>query len=207
MIRILLADDHAIIRSGIRFMLQDAKDIAIIAEAATGEATVELTRQLKPDIVLMDINMPGTDGFSASMQLLNGTFSAKILVITNQQDGVLQNRLLQMGVLGYLSKNTDPEILKKIIRAIYAGKPFANMIPAAVTKPESLFSVLSDRELQIALMIARGMESKEIANRLFLSPKTVHGYHRDILKKLGVAKDVELARLMIRHGLIDLDNI
>jgi len=206
MIRILLADDHDIVRSGMRLTLQDANDIEIIAEAKTGEEAVLLAQQLKPDIVLMDMNMPGTDGFSASMQLLQRGLLVKILIISSQKNNVLQPRLLQMGISGYLSKNTAPEIVKKAIRAIYAGGTFFD-VPSSSLPTNPLFNTLSDRELQIVLMIARGMESSEIAERLFLSKKTVHGYHRELLKKLGIKKDVELTRLVIQHGLIDLDSL
>lgn len=206
MIRILLADDHGIVRSGMRSTLKDANDMKIIAEAKTGEEAVTLAQQLKPDIILMDINMPGTDGFSASLQLLQSGLAVKVLIISGQPDSMIQRRLLQMGISGYLTKNTSPEILKKAIRAVYAGEQYFD-IPAAIMPADSPFNLLSDRELQIALMVARGMTTKEIAQHLFLSNKTVNGYHRDLLKKLDVKKDVELTRLALQYQLIDLENV
>jgi len=205
MIRVILVDDHEIVRSAIKLTLKDAKDIEIVAEAKTGEEAVSLTKRLKPDIVLMDMNMPGTDGFSASMQLLQNTVPVKILIISSQESDVLQPRLLQRGISGYISKNAAPETLKEAIRAVHAGKKF--FVTTTPTPTNSPFTDLSDRELQITLMIAKGMESQEIAERLFLSKKTIHGYHRDLLKKLGVKKDVDLTRLAIKYGLIDLDSV
>jgi two-component system invasion response regulator UvrY len=204
MIRVLLVDDHELARTGMRRTLQDTHDIEVIAEAKSGEEAVLLAQQLKPDVMLMDLNMPGTDGFSASVQLLHNHLSIKILIISGREDNMLIPHFSEMGVCGYISKNTPPETLKKIIRAIYAGEKCFNTISAT---PISPFAMLSDRELQIALMVARGMESQEIAERLFLSKKTVHGYHRDLLKKLGLKKDVELARLILQYGLIDLDSV
>lgn len=208
MIRIILADDHAIVRSGIRLALQTDPHIKILAEAKTGEEAVLLAQQHKPDIVLMDMNMPGTDGFSASIQLLNHTSPPKILIVSSQESVVLQTRLLRLGISGYLSKNTEPETLKKAIHAIYAGEKFLDLPCSETLEGDSLlFDRLSDRELQIMLMIVRGMKSQEIATRLFLSKKTIHGYHREICKKLEVKKDVDMARLVIRNGLIDMDSL
>jgi two-component system invasion response regulator UvrY len=207
-INIILADDHAIVRAGIRLALQSDPGIQVIAEAKTGEEAVWLAQQHKPDIVLMDMNMPGTDGFSASLQILHHVTPPKIVIVSSQESFVLQTRLLRLGISGYLSKNVTPEILKKAIHMVHAGENFFDL-PCTDTPGISsvLFEKLSDRELQIMLMIVRGMESEEIATRLFLSKKTIHGYHREICKKLGVKKDVELARLVISQGLIDIDSL
>lgn len=206
MIRILLADDHEIVRTGLRLTLSHISDIEIVAEAKTGSEAVLLAQQLKPDIVLMDMNMPDTDGFSACVQLLHNAFAFKILVISGQENSVLMPRLLEMGASGYVSKDTPPEELQRIIRAVYAGEKLLDA-KASIKNKNSPFHLLSDRELQVALMVARGMESNEIADRLFLSRKTVHGYHRELLKKLGIKKDVELTHLALKHGLLDLDSV
>lgn len=208
MIRIIIADDHGIVRSGIRALLQHASDITIVAEAKNGEEAVRLTQGLKPDVVLMDLNMPGTDGFTASMQLLNSATPAKILIVSTQEDEILPARLLHIGVCGYLTKRDTPKALVKAIRCIYAGENYFHVPHANISDaPDSPFKVLSDREFQIALMVARGMESQEIADRLFLSKKTIHGYHRDLLKKLGMVSNVDLVHLVIKYGLIDLDSV
>lgn len=208
MIKILVADDHGLVRSGIRSLLEEVDDIKIVAEAKSGEEAVRLTQQLKPDVVLMDINMPGTDGFSASMQLLNSAAPAKILIISAQEDEIIPARLLQIGVCGYLTKKDSPDILVDAIRAVHAGEHYFHTPDGVISDVlESPFTQLSDRELQIALMVARGMEPEEIGNRLFLNKKTIHGYHRDLLKKLNITTDIDLVHLIIKHGLIDLDSV
>ncbi len=204
MITVLLADDHEIVRAGMRSNLEDADDMEVVAEAKNGEEAIILALEFKPDVMLMDLNMPGTDGFSASVQLLRNHPTIKILIVSGQKDDILIPRLSEIGICGYVSKNIQPAVLKKVIRAVYAGEKYFNTISSDSTSP---FMMISDRELQIALMITRGMECDEIAERLYLSKKTVQGYHRDLLKKLGFKKDVELARLVLQHGLIDLNSV
>lgn len=209
MIKIIVVDDHGIVRAGIRRLLQCDGDIEIVAEAKTGEEAVQLVQELKPDVVLMDINMPGTDGFSASMQLLHSSSSVKVLIISAQEDDIIPSRLLKMGVSGYLTKSDNADALVKAIHTIHAGGHYFHTPQSIILEntQEPPFSQLSDREFQIVLMVARGMDAKEIAERLFLSTKTVNGYHHDLMKKLGLNSDIELAHLVMQRGLLDLDSV
>lgn len=213
MIKVILADDHELVRAGIRLMLQDASDIEVVGEAGSGEEAIKLVQQLQPDLVLMDISMPGLGGFGASIRLLQGTFAVKVLIISSHKDHVIPARLLQLGASGYLSKEISAEELKKAIHSVYAGhhyvdsflmdRVFESLSPQLLKATNSPFAELSERELQIMLMIARGMEIKEIAQKLYLSSKTINGYHRDILQKMKVKTDVELALKAIEYSLVD----
>lgn len=213
MIKVLIADDHEIVRAGIKLMLKDAADIEIVGEASSGEEAVQLVQKLKPDVALMDISMPGIGGLGASIRLLQGSTPVKVLIISSHKDHVIPARLLQLGAAGYLSKEVTPEELKKAIRSIHAGQHYVDafllnqvfeaLTPGKLKESNSPFAALSERELQIMLMAARGMEIKEIAQKLYLSAKTINGYHRDILKKMHVKTDVELALLAIEYNLID----
>lgn len=209
MISILIVDDHELVRSGIKSFLRDEGDIEVVAEANSGEEAVILAKKFTPDLILMDINMPGTDGFTASLQLLKSMSTTKILVISSQEDQCIPPRLLKMGVAGYLSKNATQESLLHMIRALCTQSTAPPTFSwEADSYPTNLpFHKLSDREFQIALMIAKGMQTEEVAERVFLNKKTIQGYHRNILKKLDIQTDTQLIHLVIQHRLIDFDSI
>lgn len=214
MIRILLVDDHELVRTGIKLMLKDTADIEVGAEAGNGEEAVRLARELRPDIILMDVNMPGIGGLEATIRLLRSEPSTKVLILSTHTDEFLPSRLISLGAAGYLSKNTNREELIKAIHTIYSGNFYVDpsmmdriVLPRFTPKDNNTpISELTERELQVLLMVARGMEVNEIAQKLFLSNKTVNGYRSSILKKLGVKTDVEAARIAIKHGLIDVDS-
>jgi len=215
MTKILLVDDHELVRTGIKLMLSGATNIEIVGEASTGEEAVNLARELKPDIVLMDINMPGIGGMEATIRLIRSDPAIKILVISTHKDDFLPSRLISIGAAGYLTKTANREELVNAIMCIQDGNRYVNpmmldqiILPRFTTNNEviSPFAQLSERELQILLMVARGIETEEIAKKLFLSTKTINGYRGAVLKKLGVRTDVEATRIAIKHGLIDVDS-
>lgn len=213
MTRILLVDDHELVRTGIKLMLNGAEGIEIVGEASSGEEAVNMAKELKPDIVLMDINMPGIGGMEATMRLIRDP-SIKILIISTHTEEFLPSRLINLGAAGYLTKRASREDLIRAITSIQEGERYVDpamldqiVLPRFVSREMvSPFAQLSERELQILLMVARGIETEEIAKKLFLSTKTINGYRSNILKKLGVKTDVEATRIAIQHGLIDVDS-
>ncbi|HVV68123.1 MAG TPA: response regulator [Gammaproteobacteria bacterium] len=215
MIRILLVDDHEVVRTGIKMLLMDVLDIEIVGEAGNGEEAIRLARELVPDIILMDVNMPGIGGLEATIRLLRNEPTAKILIISAHTDDFLPARLLSLGAVGYLSKSASRDQMIEAINTIYAGNRYVDpimmdniVIPRLKVKDNKAIPLakLSERELQILLMVARGMDVNEIAKKLFLSNKTVNGYRSTILKKLRVKTDVEATRIAIEYGLIDVDS-
>ncbi len=214
MTRILLVDDHEIVRTGIKLMLNAVDEFEIVGEASSGEEAIGLARELKPDIILMDVNMPGIGGVEATVRLLRTDTAVKILIISSQNDDFLPARLISIGASGYLTKQASSEEMVKAIKSIELGNRYidSSMIDRiilphfAAQDQASPFTELNERELQVLLMVARGIDPDEIAQKLFLSIKTINGYRSNILRKLGVKTDVEAARLAIKHGLIDVDS-
>ncbi len=213
MIRILLVDDHAVVRTGIKLMLKDALDIEVIGEAPNGEDAIQLARELKPDVVLMDINMPGIGGLEATLRILRNDTSIKVLIISTHDDDILPARFMSLGASGYLNKRASQSDLIRAIQSIHAGNYYVD--PAVLshtimqkppTEDTAQLEQLSERELQILLMVARGIEVSDIAKKLYVSAKTINGYRNSILRKLVVKNTSRPLRIAIIHGLIDVDS-
>jgi two-component system invasion response regulator UvrY len=209
-INVILVDDHDLVRTGIKRMLEDVQGIKVIGEASSGEEAVTLGRKLKPNVVLMDVKMPGIGGFEATRKLLRIDPDMKVLIVTICNNDLYPARLLQVGASGYLTKGASMEEMVQAIRAVHAGQRYISPEIASRLafkhvndKDESPFEALSERELQVMLMITMGMKVQDIAEKLCLSPKTVNSYRYRIFEKLKVKNDVELTLLAIRHGLIE----
>jgi two-component system invasion response regulator UvrY len=218
MIRTLIVDDHELVRSGVRLMLESASDIEVVGEAQSGEDALALAKTLRPDVILMDISMPGIGGFGACLRLLARHLNepAKVLILSGSIEPLLLAKLLELGVSGYLSKHVAGPELANAIRTVYTGNQYLDPSLAetisevfsnsALSADQSPVRLLSQKELQIFLMLSKGMAPRYIAEKLCLSDKTVGGYHHDILHKLGVKTDVELAHLAVKYHLIDIDD-
>lgn len=210
MINVVIVDDHDLIRAGIRYMLSDVPGIKVVGEADNGEDGLKLARELSPDVVLMDIRMPGVGGLEATRKILHYSPDTKVLVITACADDMHPTRLLQIGAFGYLTKDASVDEMIQAIRTVYAGQRYVNprvaqqLILKNVKDVErTSFDNLSSRELQIAMMIVKGYKVKDIAEKLNLSPKTVNSYRYRIFSKLKIKGDVELVRLALQYGLIE----
>lgn len=208
----MLVDDHDLVRTGIRKMLEEAAGINIVGEASSGEDAVRLARQVKPNVVLMDVKMPGVGGMEATSKLLHVDPDIKVLVVTACDNDLFPARLLEAGAAGYITKDAKLEEMVQAVRAIYAGQRYfsakiANLLALkqVTSKHESPFDTLSQRELQIMMMIMRGMKPKEMAEKLFLSAKTINSYRYRIFEKLGVKNDVELTLMAIQYGIWDVE--
>ena len=211
MIRIMLVDDHDLFRAGVRSILQNQEGMIVIGEYANGEDALEAIRKEAPDLVLMDVNMPGIGGIEATRKALRLAPGVKVIAVTVLSEDPFPSQLLDAGARGYISKGSGSEEMIEAIRTVMRGQHYissdvaqkltlANFRNRGESSP---FGTLSAREMQVMLMITRGQSTQQISDALFLSPKTVSTYRHRLYEKLDVANDVELTHLAIRHGLLD----
>ena len=211
MIRVLVVDDHDLVRTGITRMLADIDGLQVVGEACTGEEALLKVRELKPDVVLMDVKMPGIGGLEATRKLMSSHPDIKVVAVTVCEDEPFPTRLLQAGAAGYLTKGAALDEMVQTIRLVFAGQRYidpqiAQQLALKSFQPQnsgSPFDLLSEREIQIALMIANCHKVQNISDKLCLSPKTVNTYRYRIFEKLSITSDVELALLAVRHGMVD----
>ncbi len=209
-IRILLADDHLVLRDGLRVLLEGEPDLCVIGEASTGQDAVELARRLAPDIILMDLGMPGLSGLDAIRAIRAQRTEARIVVLSMHAGREIVMQAIQAGCDGYVPKSAAHTSLLQAIRTVHAGQRFLD--PAATTtvldelvdqhREAQLINVLSDREREIVRMTALGYTSREIGEQLALSPKTVDTYRQRATEKLGLEHRSELVRFALRAGLL-----
>lgn len=215
-IRVLIVDDHRLVRAGIASLLGSERDICIVGQAANGREGLEMTRSLKPDVVLMDINMPGFDGIQATAEIVRELLSTKILMLTQYDQEEYIKRGLQAGASGYLLKNSLVEELPKAIHAVQRNErylpPVVSNIVAQSYFSDSrkrdggkAFKALTGREQEILKGIAEGLSNQEIAARLFISVRTVEFHRSNVFEKLGVRDTVSLVKYAILHKIITLE--
>ena len=209
MINVMLVDDHDLVRKGIRRLLDDNSEIKVIAEAPDGEQAIRQIRRQKPDVILMDISMPGIGGLEATRKITQGSPDMKVIVVTIHEDDPFPARLLEAGAAGYITKGCDIEEIIQAIRSVYSGKQYITpgvaqklALSLVNNRGKSLLHELTQREVQVMLMVVKGDSNREISEKLCLSPKTTSTYRGRLFDKLGVDNDVELTRFAIRHGLI-----
>ncbi|NWN84084.1 MAG: response regulator [Halomonas sp.] len=209
MIKVLIADDHHLIRTSLAHLLNAEKDLRVIGEASSGEEAIAETRRLRPDIVLMDIRMPGIGGLEATRKITQTLPDARVLVLTAWLEDSFAQRLLDAGAWGLVSKGSRHDEMIVAIHEVFQGHRYVSpdvaqrLILSRIDSPENPFEELSSREMQVAMMIINCQKVATIAERLFLSPKTVNTYRYRIFEKLGVSSDVELTHLGLRHGLVE----
>lgn len=205
-------DDHELIRSGVKSLLKNVADVIIIGEASSGEQGVKVARELKPDIVLMDVMMPGIGGLEATRKLKQVEPNIKIIALTACDEDPFPYRMLQAGAEGFLTKDSGLDEIKLAISKVYAGQKYISpeiaqelALRKLSDKDNTPFDKLSDREMQVTLMIIHGQSVQIISEKLCLSPKTVNTYRYRIFDKLKVNNDVELTHLAIRYNILDKD--
>ncbi|TSA48960.1 MAG: DNA-binding response regulator [Nitrosomonadales bacterium] len=209
MIRIMLADDHAVVRSGLRRLLEHYPNFEIVAEAESGERAYQLFGEHLPDVAVIDLSMPGMGGLEAIRRILARYPTARTLVLSMHENAAFASQALKSGARGYLAKSSLAEDLVTALTDVARGKVY---ISAEVAKKIALQSLtgegdpmqqLSAREFEVFRLLAEGKDSEQIADMLKLSQKTIANYHTAIKQKLGVSNPVELVRLAIRFGLIE----
>ena len=212
MTRILVVDDHDLVRMGIVRMLADVNGYQVVGDAKSGEEAVSKMRSLMPDVVLMDVKMPGMGGLEATKKLLSINPEVKIIAVTACDDNLYPTRLMQAGAVGYVTKGAEfneitDAINKVICGQLYMSNSIAQQLAlrnfAGNNSQESPFEKLSHRELQTAMLIANGQKVNDIAQAFSVSPKTVNSYRYRIFEKLNINSDVELTLLAVKHNFLD----
>lgn len=215
-IKLVLADDHAVVRSGLRMLLQAQPDMEIVGEAESGKEALAQVRSLQPDVILMDIQMPGMNGIEATRQIKEVGGNTAVLALTMHEDDQYFFEMLQAGASGYLPKRAAPDELVRAIRTVSRGEVF--LYPSLATRlvqsylggeagseTEALVSDLTPREQEVLVLIAEGMTNPEIADKLVISVKTVDRHRENIMRKLNLHSRIELVKFALRHGLIGLE--
>lgn len=212
MIKVLVVDDHKLVRIGTSRLLADIEGFEVVGQAENGEQAIDMVRDYKPDVVLMDVQMPGIGGLEATRRCLRVDPDLKVITLTMYEEEPYPSKLLKAGVHGYLTKRADPDEMVLAIRKVMAGQRYiaSEIAQHLALKPFCVedgtpFDLLSNREMQIALMVVNGHRVPEISISLSLSPKTVNSYRYRIFEKLGVENDVGLTKLAIKHHVLDAD--
>lgn len=210
MIRVLIVDDHRLVRIGLTRMLADARGIVIVGEADSGERALELVRETKPNVILMDLRMPGIGGLEATRRLQRIDAGIRVLMVTACDTDPYPAQAMKAGAAGYITKGANAADLEHAIRRVFLGQRHMSddvaqqvALRSFDTVPECPFDQLSNREMQITLMVVGCRKVQQISRDLYLSPKTVNSYRYRIFEKLNVTSDVELALLAVRHGVIE----
>lgn len=214
-IRVLIADDHDIVRTGLKMMLLAEDDITIVGEASTGKEAVRLARDLKPDVVVMDVQMPDMNGIEATRKIRQDCPTCAVLALTIHEDKQYFFQMLNAGALGYVPKRAAPDDLVNAIRLASEGHVFLYSSMASLLASEYLAntsaiddelseSPLTDREHEILVLIAEGLSNQEIADKLSISVRTVERHRENIMNKLNLHSRTELVKFAIRKGLIEL---
>jgi DNA-binding NarL/FixJ family response regulator len=207
-VRVVLVDDHAVVREGYRRLLERTEDISVIAEAASGEEAYRIVCDLQPDVTVMDINLPGIGGIEATRRLTARLPDAKILMFSMHEDTIFSSRALQAGARGYVTKSAAPEVLVEAVRLVAQGKLYISHEMAQELAIQMLpgrdnpIDALSAREFEVFRLLVAGHSLQEISRILCLSYKTVANYQSNIKHKLDVSNTAQVVRIALSHGLI-----
>ena len=214
MIKVLVVDDHQLVRVGTARLLSDESDIEVVGQAASGEEAVEKSRQLRPDVILMDVQMPGMGGLEATKRCIRGNEDVKVIAVTVYEEEPHPSQLMGVGAAGYLTKRADVSEIVRAIRTVCAGQRYISTDVAQQlalrpysSKDSSPFELLSGREMQITMMVVGGHTVPEISKNLSLSSKTINSYRYRIFEKLSIRNDVTLTKMAIKHGLINAEAV
>ena len=209
-IKVILVDDHAVVRAGYKILLRNNENINVVAETSTGEDAIILSDKYQPDVIVMDISLPGMSGIDAIRSIVKRNNNIKILVFSMHEEVVFVERAFQAGAIGYMTKSTDPEMLSKAISQVAQGKKYLDdELKQKMTyeyeksrDSDALLSDLSAREFQIFCLLAEGLNTNEISKQLNISYKTAANYSTQIKNKLNATTVADIARIAIRSNII-----
>ncbi len=207
MIKILIVDDHAVLRSGLRLLIDDEEDMQVIGEASDGMSALKQLAQSTPDVVLVDITMPGMNGIELIRHIRDRAAQCRILVLTMHPEASYLRPALDAGAAGYVVKSAADDELLDAIRAVYRGQSYlrpegVNLLlddSPRTMRPEA---ILSEREIEVLLLVVHGYTNAEIGGRLYLSPKTIDTYRRRVMQKLDITSRADLVDYALKHGLL-----
>jgi len=208
-IRVYLVDDHALVRTGMKMILCGETDIEVIGEAESGEDALREIRQLKPDVVLCDLHLPGVSGLEVTERIVRGQEGTRVVIVSVLEDGPMPKRLLEAGASGYISKGCNAQELLRAVRDASLGRRYLgnniaqNLALSTVEGSASPFDSLSPRELEVALLLTQGFRQEDIAKRLSLSAKTINTHKARLFEKIGIHDNIALARMASQYGLVD----
>ena len=216
MVNIVVADDHDLVRMGIVRMLSDVSGFKVVGEAKTGEEAIKLAKEHNPDVILMDVKMPGMGGMEATKRILAYNDHIKVIAVTSLSDDLFPERLMKAGACGYVTKGANFDEMIDAINTVSSGKLYMSSNVAqqlalrsfnGAKSKASPFEALSERDLQTAILIANGAKVQTIADTFNVSPKTINSYRYRIFEKLDINSDVELTLLAVKHKILDIDSI
>ena len=215
-IKVLLADDHKIIRDGLRSLIERHPEMEVVGEADNGRTTIQLARELEPDVVIMDISMPDLNGIDATHQIVTDVPGIKVIALSMHSDKRFVVGMFKAGAAGYLLKDSAFDELEQAVRTVLADQTYLspkiatvvikNYVPQVSTEDISAFSLLSAREREVLQLLAEGKSTKDIASELFLSVKTIETYRQRIMDKLNIHNLADLIKFAIREGLTSLES-
>jgi two-component system invasion response regulator UvrY len=214
MISVLITDDHALVRSGIRRLLEDSQQVNIVGEAECGEDSLQMAQDLKPDVILMDVNMPGIGGVETCRRILQRNPKQKIIVLTVHSEKTFPKRMLEIGAKGYLTKECGVDEMIEAIKQVNNGSSYIatsiaqqlalSLLPGNEDNP---IDKLSRREFQVMLMISNGLSNIQMSEKLCLSPKTISTYRLRLLEKLGAHSEVDLIKIAVEQGMVEFAQV
>lgn len=208
-IKVMLVDDHAVVRAGLRRLIENQSSIKVMAEAVDGDQAYHLYSAEPVDVVVMDLSMPGMGGLESARRIIGRYPSAKIIIFSMHDNATFASQVLKSGVKGYVTKTGSDSDLLKAIQEVANGRNYISSEVAQKIAIESMsgdenpLKMLSAREFEVFRLLTEGVSAEEVGERLKISHKTVANYHTMIKQKLGVSNPIEMVRLAIRHGVID----
>lgn len=216
MVKILVVDDHDLVRMGISRILDDVEEFSVVGNANTGEEAIRLARELDPDVVMMDVKMPGIGGVEATKRIKLVNDDVNIIAVTSCDDDLYPSKLMRAGASAYITKKAAPDEMIEAVNKVISGQTYMSAEIAqqlalksstSIKGDDSPFEQLSDRELQVAMMTIRGQKPNEISEILNVSAKTVNSFRYRIFEKFNISSDVELVLFAVKHGVFDVDSL